>query len=157
MRPVPPDVPGADNDLKDKLEDAVVKALREEGSVIYAFGEKWGPETNKKDQYFHFKPGNGIHDIHMNQGNDDQWKRDNGTYQDGAIYVEYPEDKWSVFYLAFQSQSFDTDDDGNRISPTGGSTTTKKRQPGRRQSAKKPAKKSASAKPAKLPKKRRKK
>ncbi|MFN5286904.1 MAG: DUF2278 family protein [Planctomyces sp.] len=27
MVPVPPDAPGVDNDLKDKLEDAVVKAI----------------------------------------------------------------------------------------------------------------------------------
>jgi uncharacterized protein YukJ len=39
------------------------------GSVIYAFGAKWGPEKGKPDKYFKFVPGNGIHDIHMNQGN----------------------------------------------------------------------------------------
>ena len=117
MVPVPPDAPGVDNDLKDKLEDAVVKAMQAAGSVIYAFGEKWGPETNKKDQYFHFLPGNGIHDIHMNQGNAGQWKRDNGTYQDGAIFFEYPDDKWRAFFFAFQSQTFSTDNSGNPISP----------------------------------------
>jgi uncharacterized protein YukJ len=42
MKPVPPDTPGADNDLKDMLESAVVKAMDLPGSVIYAFGAKWG-------------------------------------------------------------------------------------------------------------------
>ena len=65
MKEVPPDAPGVDNDLKDKLEDAVVKAMDQAGTTIYAFGEKWGPEKNKPDQYFRFVPGNGIHDIHM--------------------------------------------------------------------------------------------
>lgn len=116
MNPVPPDQPGADNDLKDKLEDAVLKALSQPGSMIYALGEKWGPENNKKDKYFHFKPGNGIHDIHMNQGNSGQWKKDNGVYQDGALYLAYPNNKWRAFFLAFQSQTFDTDEQGN---PTG--------------------------------------
>jgi uncharacterized protein YukJ len=61
----------------------------------------------------HFTPGNGIHDIHMNQGNSGKWKRDNGVYQDGAIFIEYPRDKWRAFFFAFQSQTFDTDNNGN--------------------------------------------
>ena len=48
------------------LETAVVKAMDLPGSVIYAFGAKWGPEKGKPDKYFKFVPGNGIHDIHMN-------------------------------------------------------------------------------------------
>lgn len=119
MKPVPPDAPGADNDLKDKLEDAIVKAMATPGSVVYALGEKWGPEQNKKDQYFHFKPGNGIHDIHMNQGNSGKYKKDNGIFQDGAIIIEFPGDKWRAFFFAFQSQTFHTDDNGNpSSSPT---------------------------------------
>ncbi|HKQ73742.1 MAG TPA: YukJ family protein [Blastocatellia bacterium] len=127
MKPVPPDAPGADNDLRDKLEDALIKALAEPGSMVYAFGERWGPEKNKRDQYFKFTPGNGIHDIHMNQGNSGKWKKDNGVYQDGCIFIEYPGDKWRAFFFAFQSQTFDTDNKGN---PRGGApklTTPKKK------------------------------
>ncbi len=119
MKPVPPDAPGVDNDLKDKLEDAVLKALSEPGSLVYVFGERWGPETNRRDQYFKFTPGNGIHDVHMNQGNSGKWKRDNGVYQDGGIFIEYPGDKWRAFFFAFQSQTFDTDNRGN---PRGAAT-----------------------------------
>ena len=115
MKPVPPDAPGVDNDLKDLLEAAVVKAIREPGSVVYAFGAKWGPEKRKADQYFKFLPGNGIHDIHMNQGNSGKYKRDNGIYQDGALVVEYPGGKWRAFYFAFQSQTFTTDNAGNPV------------------------------------------
>ncbi len=114
MKPVPPDAAGVDNDLKDKLEDGVVRAMEEEGSMIHAFGEKWGPETTKADQYFGFKPGNGIHDIHMNQGNADNWKKDNGVYQDGGIVFQYP-DGWKAFFFAFQSQTFKTDARGNAL------------------------------------------
>lgn len=112
MTAVPPNAPGVDNDLKDKMEDATVKAMAQTGSMIYAYGEKWGPET-KADQYFKFKPGNGIHDIHMNQGNSGKYKKDNGVFQDGAIYIEYPGDKWRAFFFAFQSQTFKTDNNGN--------------------------------------------
>lgn len=113
MVPVPPDQPGVDNDLKDKLEDAVVKAVAEHGSVIYAFGQQWGPEPTKKDKYFRFLPGSGIHDIHMNQGNDGKYKKDNGLFQDGGLIFQYPGDKWLAFLFAFQSQTFDTDEKGN--------------------------------------------
>jgi len=123
MKEVPPDAPGVDNDLKDKLEDAVVKAMDQAGTTIYAFGEKWGPEKNKPDQYFRFVPGNGIHDIHMNQGNSGKYKRDNGVYQDGGLAFEYPEGKWLAFFFAFQSQTFDTDNAGN---PRQGAKTLKK-------------------------------
>ena len=115
MKPVPPDEAGADNDLKDLLEAAVVKAIQQPGSLIYAFGEKWGPEKNRADQYFKFKPGNGIHDIHMNQGNSGKYKKDNGVYQDGALFIAYPGGKWRGVFLAFQSQSFRTDNNGNPV------------------------------------------
>ncbi|SDE48562.1 Uncharacterized protein YukJ [Massilia sp. PDC64] len=110
MRAVPPSVPGGDNDLKDKIEAAVVAAIRLEGSVVYAFGSKWGPEKDKKDRYFRFLPGNGIHDIHMNQGNGAGYRKDNGVFQDGGLIFEYPNGKRQAFFFAFQSQSFVTDD-----------------------------------------------
>ena len=113
MIEVPPDQPGVDNDLKDKVEDAVVKAMGRAGAVVYAFGERWGPEKNKRDKYFKFVPGNGIHDIHMNQGSGGKYKKYNGVYQDGDLIIEYPGDKLIAFFLAFQSQTFETDDAGN--------------------------------------------
>jgi uncharacterized protein YukJ len=115
MKPLPPDVPGVDNDLKDLLEAAMVRAMKEEGSVVYALGAKWGPEKGKPDQYFKFVPGNGIHDIHMNQGNAGSYKKDNGVYQDGALFVSYPSGQWRAFFIAFQSQSFRTDGKGNPL------------------------------------------
>jgi uncharacterized protein YukJ len=115
MEPVPPDRPGVKNDLKDTLEERVMAAMDDDGATVYAFGEKWGPEKKKKDQYFHFKPGNGIHDIHMNQGNSGKWKKDNGTWQDGCVMIEYSGNKWFAVFLAFQSQTFSTDDRGNAV------------------------------------------
>ncbi len=115
MRPVPPDAPGVDNDLKDKLKNAAVKAMAQEGSVIYAFGAKWGPEKGKADRYFSFVPGNGIHDIHMNQGSSGKYKKDNGIFQDGGLIIAFPQNKWQACFFAFQSQSFTTDDHGNPL------------------------------------------
>ena len=51
----------------------------------------------------------------MNQGNSGKYKKDNGTFQDGALFVTYPGGKWRAFFFAFQSQSFKTDDKGNPL------------------------------------------
>ena len=56
--------------------------------------------------------GNGIHDIHMNQGNVEKWKGDNGIWQDGGILIHFEkEEEWIGIFLAFQSQSWCTDDE----------------------------------------------
>jgi uncharacterized protein YukJ len=110
MKLLPYDLPGPDNDLNELLHKYVEKAVAMETSEMYAFGQRWGPE-NQRDKYFGFKPGNGIHDIHMNQGNSEEWKNDDGTWQDGGIIFHYPdENRWVAVFLAFQSQSFHTDD-----------------------------------------------
>ncbi len=110
MKPVPPDLPGAGNDLKDRLEAAALKAMAQPGALLYAFGAPWGPEKTRPDQYFRFTPGRGLHDIHMNQGNSGKYAADNGPWQDGALVFEYPDaktavSKWRAFFFAFQSQS----------------------------------------------------
>jgi uncharacterized protein YukJ len=116
MEVLPHDVPGPENDLNEKIDKYVKPAIEEPDAIIYAFGEPWGPE-NIKDRYFGFKPGNGIHDVHMNQGNVDSWLKDDGVWQDGGLVFYYPSiDKFSAVFLAFQSQSFHTDDKtGHRI------------------------------------------
>jgi uncharacterized protein YukJ len=154
MKLLPPDAPGVDNDLKDLLETAIVKAMDLEGSTIYAFGAKWGPEPGKADKYFRFVPGNGIHDIHMNQGNSGKYKKDNGIYQDGALVISYPDDKWRAFFFAFQSQDFETDESGNSIHDVASkkpSSKSKGTSKGgiRKKSALKPHKPSKSAKKSK--------
>ena len=106
---VPGDIPGANNDLKDTMEDAVVAAVGQSGSIVYAFGARFGPEK-QKDKYFKFTPGNGVHDIHMNQGNDKGHAGDDGIFHDGCLIFQYPDGKYRAFFMAFQSQTFQTDD-----------------------------------------------
>ena len=57
----------------------------------------------------------GIHDIHMNQGNPKgPFQKDNGIWQDGAIFIELPASgKWIAVFLAFQTESWTTDNSGN--------------------------------------------
>jgi uncharacterized protein YukJ len=121
LRPLPPNLPGPDNDLSDRVEHFVARASQEDDSEVYAFGERWGPEEDKPDKIFGFLPGNGIHDIHMNQGNDPQFAHDDGVWQDGALVFRFPStDQWVALFLAFQSQAWHTDDNtGHAISEPG--------------------------------------
>jgi uncharacterized protein YukJ len=116
MRPLPPDVSGPDNDLADMLEHYVARAIADPAATLYAFGQRWGPEA-QRDKVFGFSPGGGVHDIHMNQGNSAQFRRDDGVWQDGALLFHFPaESRWVGIFLAFQSQAWHTDDTtGNAI------------------------------------------
>jgi uncharacterized protein YukJ len=98
--------PGPSNDLFEHVEDLLHRAIDDDGAVVYAFGERWGPEANKKDQYFRFKPGNGVHLIHMNQGGAGD---DGGRYRDGALLVDFPTSGIThALFLKFQNQVWHT-------------------------------------------------
>ena len=128
--PLPHNIPGPDNDLNEKIDAYVQRAIGDERASIYAFGERWGPEEGKKDKYFGFLPGNGIHDIHMNQGNVGKFVNDDGVWQDGGLLFHFPSidkveagvgaeiwpEQWVAVFLAFQSQCWHTDDQtGHRL------------------------------------------
>src|SRR4051812_29290722 len=110
MRSLPPDVSGPDNDLADVLDHYVERAMADPTAELYAFGERFGPESIP-DKVFAFTPGNGVHDIHMNQGNSPRFARDDGVWQDGGLLLHFPAAaRWVAVFLAFQSQSWHTDD-----------------------------------------------
>ncbi|MEJ8305040.1 YukJ family protein [Saccharibacillus sacchari] len=111
--PLPASLPGPDNDLNEKIVALIDSAVSADAD-LYVFGDSWGPEADKPDYYFAFLPGRGLHNIHMNQGNARPWHGDNGTFRDGAILVHFAdEDRWIGLFLAFQSQSWDTNDAGH--------------------------------------------
>ena len=111
LRPQPPDLPGADNDLADRLDHYISRAIDDPDAVVYLFGQRWGPEPGRPDKVFGFQPGNGVHDIHMNQGNSGRFRADDGVWQDGGLVLRLArEPRWVGVFLAFQSQSWHTDD-----------------------------------------------
>jgi uncharacterized protein YukJ len=93
------------------LENAVVTLLNmtiaDKGGVIYAFGSAYS-DSGKVD---------GIHDIHMNQGNPtNNHGGDNGIWQDGTLMIHLPAKKtWTAVFIAFQTESWNTDSVGNPI------------------------------------------
>jgi uncharacterized protein YukJ len=110
LRALPPDVDGPDNDLADLLDHYVERAIADQTAELYVFGERFGPEA-APDKVFGFTPGNGVHDVHMNQGNSAAFVRDDGAWQDGGLVLHFPSaSRWVAIFLAFQSQSWHTDD-----------------------------------------------
>lgn len=125
MRALPHDVPGPDNDLNELLDLWVGRALRDEDALLFAFGERFGPE-HQPDRHFGFRPATGIHRVHMNQGSAEAWAGADGTWQDGALLLWFPpvtaggrtllRERWVAVFIAFQSQAWHTrDHDGRAI------------------------------------------
>jgi uncharacterized protein YukJ len=85
--------------LLGAIETLTASAHQDPGSLLYAFGSAF-PD--------------GIHDVHMNQGNPPPHEQDNGTFQDGAVFLFLPGlQRWVGIFLAFQTQAWTTDAAGN--------------------------------------------
>ena len=101
------------------LQNAVVlllnQAVADGHATIYAFGSAYA-DSGKVD---------GIHDIHMNQGNPAAggYERDNGTWQDGALLMQMPSlnkdptKAWVAVFIAFLTESWTSDNNGNPVGP----------------------------------------
>jgi uncharacterized protein YukJ len=111
--PLPLAEDGDDNDLNDKIDHYVQRATSDHTARIYVYGSFF-KDPGKKDTYFDFKPGQGIHDVHFNQGNSPDFKKDDGIWQDGALLFHFPgENRWVAIFLGFQNQSWLTDEQGH--------------------------------------------
>lgn len=105
MEPIPFIGPSDSDTLKRIVEPLVMSASRDRKSWrVFAFGEPWGPEHNRRDRYFDFLPGRGIHDIHMNQGGTGRYVDDNRVRQDGALMMQHADGRWIALFIAFQTQ-----------------------------------------------------
>lgn len=90
-------LPGEMNDIIDFISPVLTEAIRRK-ATIYLFGEPF--------------PG-GIHDVHMNQGNEGRFAKFNGVWQDGGILLHFPDDgHWEGIFLAFAVQKVHTTDRG---------------------------------------------
>ncbi|KAM0077536.1 hypothetical protein ACKRZS_009872 [Fusarium odoratissimum] len=102
------DVEGPDNDILDELKPILDRAISADATV-YIYGSR-------------FSNGEGIHNIHMNQGSSRRWNRDNGVFQDGGLICRF-EDHWEAVFIAFASQAVHTedgpDDSGQPLPRTG--------------------------------------
>ena len=108
--------PAVDAIAARALENAVVALLNEAvsdpGAVVYATGSAFA-DSGVTD---------GIHDLHMNQGNPTAGGHsgDNGIWQDGAVFLNLPSRGtgaagWVAIFIAFQTESWSTDNAGNPV------------------------------------------
>ncbi len=95
------------NDLNNEVVDLLNRAIADANGTLYAFGSAYADPNGAM----------GIHDIHMNQGNPlGNHDRDNGIWQDGALFIHLPAlDSWIAVFIAFQTQSWNTSDEGNPV------------------------------------------
>jgi uncharacterized protein YukJ len=93
------------NNLQNAVVDLLNRAIADKDGTIYAFGSAYA-DSGRID---------GIHDIHMNQGNPiGNHNQDNGVWQDGALFVNLPsQNTWIAVFIAFQTQVWTTDNNGN--------------------------------------------
>ncbi len=98
----------------------VQKATNNPNAVVFAFGSGWDDNTTNSSLIFDWQqsfspnPSLGIHDIHMNQGDSGSEEKNNGTYQDGALFFYFSDTSlWIAMFFRFQNQSIQTDDNGN--------------------------------------------
>lgn len=102
-RMLPHNEVGPQNDIIDFIMPELQAAVNRK-AVIYLFGAP-------------YSDNGGIHNIHMNQGNIERFRKDDGTYNDGAIIMHFPdEDRFSAIFLAFASQASQTDEQGHAVS-----------------------------------------
>lgn len=92
---------GRQNDLNNEVVDLLNRAIADKDGTIYAFGSAYHDPGGTQ----------GIHDIHMNQGNPrGNHDQDNGVWQDGGIFMSLPATKaWIAVFIAFQTESWNTD------------------------------------------------
>jgi len=101
---------GQKNDLIDYFQNIYDKSKGEPNLLIFAFGSKFDNGSHSV---------RGIHEIHMNQGNDPHYAKSDAVGQDGALFIRYEDEgqtRWFAYFCAFQVQYAPTDDQtGHRL------------------------------------------
>ena len=79
--------------LTEIIEKNVVQAMNNDDYEVIAFGRLY---TN----------GTGLHDIHMNQGSVDKFRKNDASYSDGGLFFRNRRDnKITAVFIAFITQS----------------------------------------------------
>lgn len=108
MQPIPPD--GSGVTLQNLLDGQIQRAVADPAAVAIAFGDGFSdPGT---DATFGFSPANGVHDIHMMQGNSGSYAADNRINGDGALFVRFGDGTTLALFTRFTTQAVTTDSGG---------------------------------------------
>jgi uncharacterized protein YukJ len=111
---LPPTGPGADDDLQDVVSRQL-NDLKASGGDLVAFGSHFHDSAPRPGIDTEFGTRDGMHDIHMNQGNaEDFHGEDNGVFNDGGLILQFPDHVTGLFFR-FKTQFLPTDANGDRI------------------------------------------
>ena len=107
---------GGTTAIANVLETQVDKARADSGAVAVVFGMYFrdGGDASR-DSTFGFSPEQGLHDIHMMQGNAGSFARDNTTHGDGGLFLRYGDGTVAALFVRFATQGTETDDQGNPV------------------------------------------
>jgi uncharacterized protein YukJ len=116
---VPSSGPGADDDLQDVLI-TYLQQLRDQDGELFVFGAKFpepGEPSDPRPIDHEFHTNQGIHDVHMNQGNQKPgpFDKDNGVFQDGGLVLKFGT-RYVGLFIRFETQWLPTDNaTGHRL------------------------------------------
>ncbi len=109
MQPIPPD--GSGVTLSSLLDAQIERAKNDALAVIIAVGDKFDDDQTTEDVGFAL--GRGVHDIHMMQGNEGAFERDNRIHGDGALFLRFSGGETIALFVRFATQAIQTDDVGD--------------------------------------------
>jgi uncharacterized protein YukJ len=99
---------GSSLSLRNLLDAHVLQAAIDPGAVIIAFGQFFAGRG--RDPAFGFAHQQGVHDIHMMQGNHGRFAGDNRTHGDGALFIRSGTGITKAVFIRFALQTLPTDD-----------------------------------------------
>jgi uncharacterized protein YukJ len=106
MQPIPPDGDGVT--LLNLLDGEIERAKADDAAIAIAFGEYF--KDRGPDEVFGFSPEQGVHDVHMMQGNQGAFADDNRVNGDGAFFVRFAGGETIALFARFTAQETQTDD-----------------------------------------------
>ena len=99
---------GSGMSLANLLDAQIERAKADTQAVAVVFGQFF--QDHGDDHTFGFSPEQGLHDIHMMQGNGGDFASDNQVNGDGALFIRYRGGETMALFVRFSVQALQTDD-----------------------------------------------
>ena len=106
MQPIP--ASGSGVTLANLLDAQVERAKADDDAIILVCGAFF--RDSRADPTFGFRPEQGVHDVHMMQGNGNDFADDNRVNGDGALFIRFTGGETIALFVRFATQSLTTDD-----------------------------------------------
>ena len=101
MAPIPPEIAGLT--LANLLDAQIKRAKADSEAVILVCGDSF--QDKGKDPIFGFSSEQGVHNVHMMQGNSGKFASENRVNGDGALFIRYSGGETIALFIRFSTQS----------------------------------------------------